>query len=207
MLLDKIKQFLASSSLEKGEFMEELYWELKTRLLYRRCFGHLGEGSRILQPMRLTNVENIYVGNGVRINKQAFLLTVQIPGKHDPRLTLHDGCIIGHMNHITCVDEVTLGYRVLTADRVHISDNSHTFADPDIPIRDQGVTSKGRVSIGDGSWIGENASLLSCNVGRHCIIGSNAVVLDDIPDYSIAVGIPARVVRRFEPASRKWERI
>ncbi len=91
--------------------------------------------------MRLTNVQNIYIGNGVRINKHAFLLTLKLPDGPVPRLTIEDGCIIGHLNHITCVNEVTIGRRVLTADRVHISDNSHTFLNPDVAIRDQGITS------------------------------------------------------------------
>lgn len=207
MLIDKIRNFLRAPFLEKGEYIEELYWRLKTQVLYRRSFGSLGNGSRLLQPMRLKNVHNIYIGDGVRINKHAFLLTLQLPESHAPRLTIEDGCIIGHMNHITCVDEVTLGPRVLTADRVHISDNSHLFLNPEVPIRDQGVMSTGKVSIGEGSWIGENASLLSCSIGRHCVVGSNAVVLSDVPDYSVVVGIPARVIRRFNPDSRRWDRI
>jgi hypothetical protein len=60
------------------------------------------------------------------------------------------------------------------------------------------ILSKGRVSIGEGTRIGENASILSCNIGRNCVIGSNAVVVSDIPDCSVAVGAPARIVRRFD---------
>jgi acetyltransferase-like isoleucine patch superfamily enzyme len=206
-ILSKTEKFFNSSFLEKGEYFEELYWALKTRFFYRRFFGELGTGSRILHPMRLTNVQNIYIGNQVRINKHAFLLTVTLPGGPAPRLSIEDGCVIGHMNHITCVNEVKIGKRVLTADRVHISDNSHAFLDPNVAIRDQGIISSGKIEIGEGSWIGENASLLSCTVGRNCVVGSNAVVLGNIPDFCVVVGAPARIVRRYDVTSGSWIRV
>src|SRR5262249_47544727 len=124
-----------------------------------------------------------------------------------PRLTIGDGCIIGHMNHITCINEVQIGKYVLTADRVYISDHSHGYSDAIVPILSQPKVSKGKVSIGDGTWIGENAVVLSCNIGKNCVVGSNAVVMSDVPDYSVAVGIPAHVVRRFNPSSNLWERV
>lgn len=206
-ILGKTRAFLNSSFLEKGEYFEELYWALKTKFFYRRFFGQFGSGSRLLDPMRLTNVRNINIGNQVRINKHVFLLTVRLPGGPVPQLSIEDGCIIGHLNHITCVNEVKIGRRVLTADRVHISDNSHAFLNPSIAIRDQGITSTGKVQIGEGSWIGENASLLSCTVGRNCVVGANAVVLGNIPDFSVVAGVPAKIVRRFDVTSGSWIRV
>jgi acetyltransferase-like isoleucine patch superfamily enzyme len=111
------------------------------------------------------------------------------------------------MNHITCIHKVEIGENVLTADRVHISDHSHGFSQITIPIMAQPVTSKGVVRIGDGTWIGENASILSCSIGRNCVIGSNAVVTRDIPEYCVAVGAPARVVKRFNTISGQWENV
>lgn len=206
-MLNKMRLFLNSSLLEKSEYLEEMYWAFKTQVLYRRYFGQFGKGSRLLSPMRLRNVKNIHIGNGVRINKHVFLLTLKLPDGPMPRLTIEDGCIIGHLNHITCVNEVRIGRRVLTADRVHISDNSHVFLDPHRAIQDQGITSRGKVQIGEGSWIGENASLLSCTIGKHCVVGSNAVVLGDVPDFCVVAGIPARIIRRFDPDSQLWNRV
>lgn len=71
----------------------------------------------------------------------------------------------------------------------------------------QGVVSKGSVSIGAGTWIGENVVILSCNIGKNCVVGSNAVVLHDVPDFCVAVGIPARVVQRFNLDSQLWEKV
>ncbi len=206
-LTSKFGKLLALPWLEKTQRISEFYWSLKTRFYYRLFLGHVGEKSKLIQPMRLRNVHNIYIGDNVLINHHAFLLTLQEDNAVVPRLTIGDGSVIGHMNHITCIREVRIGENVLTADRVYISDHSHNFSDIRVPIMKQGVVSKGSVSIGAGTWIGENVVVLSCNIGKNCVVGSNAVVLHDVPDFSVVVGIPARVVQRFNPASQLWEKV
>lgn len=204
--ISAFRTFCALPWLEKVQRVAEFYWLLKTQFYYRLFWGHIGQHSKLIQPMRLRNVCNIHIGDNVIINNYAFLLTLQEKQSIVPRLTIGDGCVIGHMNHITCTDEVRIGKNVLTADHVYISDHSHGFFDTTIPILKQATVSRGKVNIGDGTWIGENVVVLSCNVGRNCVLGSNAVVLRDIPDFSVAVGIPAQVVRRFDPVSRTWVR-
>jgi len=90
----------------------------------------------------------------------------------------------------------------LIASGVHImSGNSqHNFDDVDRPVQQQGGTYK-KIRIGEDSWIG-NGALVMANVGRKCVIGAGSVVTRDFPDYSIAAGNPARLVKtRSEPSS------
>jgi acetyltransferase-like isoleucine patch superfamily enzyme len=203
----RFRTWWTSGWLEKIQRLSEFYWVLKTQYYYRLFFGRMGRHSKIIEPMRLRNVHNIHIGDRTIINKGAFLLTLQADESVVPHLTIGDGCIIGHMNHITCVGQVQLGRNILTADRVYISDHSHGYSDPGVPIMKQRVVSKGTTSIGDGTWLGEKVVVLSCNIGKNCVVGSNAVVLNDIPDYSVAVGVPARVIQRFNPNSQLWERV
>jgi len=205
--LNKFRLWWMSGWLEKMQRVSEFYWLLKSQYYYRIFFGRMGRHSKIIGPMRLKNVHNVYIGDGTIINRSAFLLTLREDESVIPRLTIGDGCIIGHMNHITCIGQVQLGRNVLTADRVYISDHSHGFSDTRVPIMKQRVVSKGATTIGDGTWLGENVVVLSCNIGKNCVVGSNAVVLNDIPDYSVAVGVPARVIQRFNPTSQLWERV
>jgi acetyltransferase-like isoleucine patch superfamily enzyme len=206
-LTGKISRFWNSPWLEKTQSVGEFFWLLKTRFYYRLFFASIGPKSKVIAPMRLRNVHNIHIGQNVTINKYAFLLTLQEDQSVVPRLNIGDGCVIGHMNHITCVWEVEIGENVLTADRVFISDHSHTFSDTTVPILKQPIETKGKVRIGSGTWIGENAVVLSCNIGKNCVIGANAVVLSDIEDYCVAVGAPARAIRRWNPVSREWEKL
>ena len=125
----------------------------------------------------------------------------EIPGK----LQIGDNCSFGYRNHITCVGEVVIGSNVLTANNVYISDNSHGYENIEVPIISQPVKFKRRVQIGSGSWIGENVSRIGANVGKNSVIGANSVVTSDIPDYWVAVGAPAKVIKRFNQDTKRWE--
>lgn len=191
--------------MEKTESLSHWYWLLKTQWYYKRYFGNIGRRSRIIQPLRIKNADRITIGDDVMINKCCWLQTQQA-SKAVPELSIANGCVIGNFSHITCVGRVQIGEKVLLADRVFISDHGHEFSNPLIPIMDQGVLVGKPVVIGAGSWLGENVSVISSQIGRNSVIGANSVVLSDIPDYSVAVGSPARVVRRFNPETRLWER-
>jgi acetyltransferase-like isoleucine patch superfamily enzyme len=204
--LEQIRSFFRLPWLEKIQSMEELYWSLKTQYYYKLFFACIGRKSKVIAPMRLRNVHNIHIGEGVIINRFSFLFTYAA-SEERPRLIIGDGCRVGHMSHIACTREVRIGKKVLIADRVYISDHSHGFSDINLPIMDQPHSSKGIVSIGEGTWIGENVTILSCSIGRNCVVGSNAVVISDLPDFSVAVGVPARVIRAFNPASGIWEKV
>lgn len=183
--------------------LSTLYWLGKTQLFYRLCLGALGKRSRIIKPLKMQRMENIFIGNHVSINEFTWLLTLSLEGTR-PRLTIKDGCDIGHFNHITCVNYVEIGAKVLTADKVFISDNGHAYENPLAPIIDQPILSKGAVVIGEGTWLGENVSVLSCRIGRNCVIGANSVVTRDIPDLCVAVGAPARVIKSFDEKAGRW---
>lgn len=181
----------------------DLYWLLKTQTIYKQCFGHIGARTRIKRPLRLKNTHNIFIGARVTINPLSWLLTIDHEGK-PAHLEIGDGTEIGNFNHITCVRKVSIGRNVLTADRVHISDNSHGYSRVDLPIKEQPIEFTGEVAVGEGTWIGEGVSILGCKVGRNCVVGANAVVVKDVPDYSISVGVPARVIRRFHVDRNQW---
>lgn len=95
-------------------------------------------------------------------------------------------CILG---------DITLEKDVLLASGVSIANGTqqHFIDRTDVPIRLQGGEFP-RVTVGEDSWIGERAIVLA-DVGRHCVIGAGALVLESIPDYAIAVGVPAKVVK------------
>ena len=91
--------------------------------------------------------------------------------------------------------DVTIEDDVLIASHVSIINGCHQHGTErlDIPLREQRGRFE-RVTIGRDSWIGERATV-AANVGRHCIIGAGSLVLSPVPDYGIAVGVPARVIR------------
>ena len=71
----------------------------------------------------------------------------------------------------------------------------------------QGVGFKAEVEIGDGTWLGENVCVISSKIGKQCIIGANSLVINDLPDYCMAVGSPARIIKKYSHTTKSWERI
>jgi acetyltransferase-like isoleucine patch superfamily enzyme len=118
--------------------------------------------------------------------------------KFNPRLFIGDNVKISTDVHIGCIDEVRIGNNVLMASRIYVSDHFHgesNLASLKLPPLERPLISKGPVIIEDNVWIGEGVCIMpGVIIGRNSIIGANAVVTKSIPPFSIAVGIPARVI-------------
>lgn len=111
---------------------------------------------------------------------------------------------IGDYCTITAQGGVIIEDDVLMADKINIIANSHIYNDIHIPIKSQGEFSK-KIHIKNGTWIGINVSVLQgVTIGKNCVIGANSVVTNDIPDYSVAVGAPAKIIKFYDFNLNKW---
>lgn len=116
--------------------------------------------------------------------------------------------------HIVAMDSVKIGDNVLMASHIFISDNSHgsykgdeNDTNPNIPpIQREYATAP--VSIGDNTWIGEGVVIMpGVTIGKGCVIGAHSIVNKSIPDYTVAVGSPAKVVKKFDFETNKWQKV
>jgi acetyltransferase-like isoleucine patch superfamily enzyme len=159
------------------------------------AFASFGAHTVIEPPVRLDGEQRIAVGSGVYIGAGSWLQTH--PPADGVTLEIGDGTSIAGNCVLSAVSNVKLGCRVLLARGVYISDHSHAFGHPTNAVLDQGVDRVGGVEIADGAWIGENAVICpGVRIGRGAVVGANSVVLESVPDNAVAVGAPARVVRR-----------
>jgi acetyltransferase-like isoleucine patch superfamily enzyme len=114
---------------------------------------------------------------------------------HEGTLRIGDKVVFGRGDTVNCYLDVEVGARTLVADWVYITDFDHRFDDLDLPIKDQGIV-KSPVRIGPDCWLGVKVSVLRGSViGRGCVVAAHAVVRGDIPDRSVAAGVPARVLK------------
>lgn len=116
-----------------------------------------------------------------------------------PHAFIHVGrrCFIGEGSVVRGQGGVAIGDAVLFGPRVQVLAVNHNFGDRRVPVMDQGISARGIV-IEDGAWIGAGAVVLDgVRIGRGAVIGANAVVTRDIPPHSLAVGVPARVIREI----------
>ncbi len=114
---------------------------------------------------------------------------------HEGVLTIGDKCVFGRDNTINCYLDIEIGAGTIVADWVYMCDFDHVTDDIHLPIKDQGIV-KSPVRIGADVWIGAKATVLrGCNVGAGSVIAAHAVVRSDLPPFSIAGGVPARVLK------------
>jgi acetyltransferase-like isoleucine patch superfamily enzyme len=94
---------------------------------------------------------------------------------------------------------VEIGSHCMFANGCLITDADHRFDDPNRPVPWQGFTTKGPTRVGDNVWCGAHVVITSgVTVGERSVIGANSVVTDTIPPFSVAAGVPARVLRQIE---------
>ena len=118
--------------------------------------------------------------------------------------------VIGNRTRIgmgnTLIGPVTVGNDVRFAQNITMSGLNHTYEDITRPISEQGV-STAPIVIEDEVWIGANVFVAAgVTIGRHSIVGGGSVVTKDVPAYSIVAGNPAKIIKQYNPETKKWER-
>lgn len=125
-------------------------------------------------------------------------------------LCLGNNVEIGKDSCLAAAFNVEIHDGVLTGPRVFISDHNHEYHDPYTPIYQQGISgsTSNKVIIGEGTWLGTNVVISgNIKIGKHCIIGANSVVTKDIPDYTLAVGVPCKPIKKYDFKCKEWIKI
>ncbi|AMR32676.1 acetyltransferase [Mucilaginibacter sp. PAMC 26640] len=118
--------------------------------------------------------------------------------------------LIGHHVGVglsnTIIGPVTLGNYVMMAQNVVLSGLNHGYEDINTPPRVQKVVT-GQITVMDDVWIGANSVITAgVTIGKHAVIGAGSVVTKDVPAYSVAVGNPARVIKKYNFETASWEK-
>ncbi|MGK7888648.1 MAG: DapH/DapD/GlmU-related protein [Leptolyngbyaceae cyanobacterium] len=197
-----------------------LSWGFTLRqLAYRHIFGEFGQHVQIHPGVEFQVPAFIKLGDSVTIRQGASIRRiggnssihihsnvsldsgVNLRTYHDSSLIIGEHTVIGPY---TCISggNVTIGNDCMIASHVSIYANNHNFADPNEKIRNQSSRCKG-VTIGDDCWLGTGARVVDgVTIGQGSVIGAGAVVTKSIPEYAIAVGVPAKVIgQRGTPAT------
>ncbi len=181
--------------------------------LYPRLLGRCGRNVTFGQHVVLRHPHKIRIGDNVVVDDQCCL---DAKGTDNEGITLGSGVFIGRNTILSCKngdivieDEANLGFnieifsasrvrvgkKVLVAAYTYLVGGDHLYDRTDIPVLDQGRTARG-IDIGDYVWLGAHVVVTDgARVGRDAIIGAGAVVVGEVPEYAIAAGIPARVMR------------
>jgi lipopolysaccharide O-acetyltransferase len=182
-----------------------IYFVIRTKIICRKV--------RLIRfPIELRGKKYIDFGSnlttGVGCRLDAFSETKEKTVRFGMNVQINDYV------HICAMQQVSIGNNVLMASHIYISDNSHGSykgntedTSPDIAPINRSYY-KSPVMIEDNVWIGEGVVVLpGVRIGKSAIIGANAVVTKNIPDYCIAIGNPAKIIKKYNSETKHWEKI
>lgn len=186
-----------------GKVWKVLLTQLYTGFHARR-FAHWGEGSNLFyKPLKIMGYAHISVGKRTDLGCGLQLTAWELHGNevYHPQIVIGDHCTIREHAHISAIDRITIGNHLLTGTNIFITDNAHGLSLPEhmeLSPTARPLSSKGPVTIGNNVWLGNNVCVMpGVTIGDGAIVGANSVVTHDIPAYSMAAGVPAKVIKQL----------
>lgn len=178
------------------------FWGIRA-LLYRVVLGKIGKMCYIGKPCFIEGSKHIFIGSRVRIFPGLRMQTTRTGEIH-----IGDNTAIEQNVHITSSGgDLKIGKNVTILADVFVTNMDHNYYDITKSILEQGVVEK-ETSIGDGCFIGFGAAIQAgTKLGKHCVVGAGSVVRGVFPDYSVIVGVPGHIIKKYDPTEKRWKRI
>ena len=190
--------FTLTFVLKQGQALLFHIRKLYTAVVLRQIYGGIGSGSVVFRQNMVRFPHLITIGRRSVIRYGGRIEMVLHGQDWQPRLSIGDNVNIEQNVHIVCHDRITIGNNVSITGNCAIVDVSHPFdaIERGEKTGDYIDPARSHVDIGDNCFIGYGSIILpNVTIGRNCVIGAGSVVTRDIPDDSIASGVPARIIR------------
>ncbi len=178
-------------------------WFIRT-LFTKFIYGKVGRHSYIGKAMYIQKKKNLFIGDNVRIYPGMRAEMV----KETAKIRIGNNVSVGQGFHIVSYDGILkIGNNVTISGNVFISNVNHGYQDINVHSLEQELQYKSTV-VGDFCFIGYGAVILpGTKLGKQCIVGANAVVNGEFPDYCVIAGNPARIIKTYNFSSEQWEKV
>ncbi len=178
------------------------FWFIRA-MLNRIRFGKIGNYSYMGKPLFLLGTKKIKIGNRVRIYPG---LRMEAHGEHGG-ITIKDNVSIGQNFHVTSKDiELIIGENTTISGNVFITNIDHEYREIDRHIMEQPFLIS-ETTIGNNCFIGYGVGIQAGTIlGKQCVVGANSVVRGVFPDYCVIAGVPAKIIRKYNPLTMEWEK-
>ncbi len=191
-----LKKFVHRMLIPKGGARPRLW----VRLFLNRFFHTRKKGSSICRRTRM----DVLPFNKFELGERSVIEDFCTINNGVGNVIIGDNTLVGMGNII--IGPVTIGNNVILAQNVVASGLNHEYKDPAVPIRMQDVTTA-PITIEDDCWIAANVVVTSgVTIGKHSVVAAGSVVTKDIPPYSVAAGNPAKVIKKYDLATKEWIR-
>lgn len=183
---------------------------IKKRLSFLRFkYGKFGKKSLIFKPLIVTGKKNIFIGDNVIIAEFSRIEVISTwnEQKFQPKLEIGNNTHFEQLSHIVCTDVLKIGHDCTISSKVFITTCNHVYQNINQNILSQALDSK-EVVIGNNCFIGMDVKIFpGVHIGDNVIVGANSLILEDIPDYSVVVGSPAKVIKKYNFNTKCWEKV
>ncbi|AOO65976.1 acyltransferase [Sulfurospirillum halorespirans] len=177
----------------------KIFWILRA-ILYKPFFGSFGFPSYIGKPVFIQNFHRIFIAKRVRIFPYSRMEVIYPTAS----IVIESNVSIGQNFHIISGSELIIGKNTTISANVLITNIDHEFREISKHILDQSLMVKDTI-IGENCFIGYGVVIQAGTIlGKQCIVGANAVVRGTFPDYSVIVGVPAKIVKRYDTHNGMW---
>ena len=216
-LKTKINRLVRKLIVKTGILIQERQRDIARITLPR--FGNSPRNLKIDFPRNIVNPDRIFLGNDVCFGPGSLLIaltsypgpTMLDPNRKQSTQSFKSKIVIGDRVtstaglQVAAHGEILIEDDVLFATNINITDGLHGYMNANEPYKYQSIFKIAPIVIKRGSWIGQNVVIMpGVTIGELSIIGANSVVTKSVPDKCIAVGSPAKVIKRWEEATQCW---
>lgn len=182
--------------------IDKIFWGLRA-LIYKVFFKKFELPSYIGEPTFLEGVDKVSIGKRVRIFPR-----IRMEAIDNGSIVVNDNVYIGQNCHITsCNSELVIGAGTAIMANVCITNIDHEYCQIGKPVLSQ-TFKVSDTKLGENCFIGHNAVIQAGTIlGKQCIVGANSMVRGHFPDYCVIVGVPAKVVKRYDIGKKEWIKV
>jgi acetyltransferase-like isoleucine patch superfamily enzyme len=164
----------------------------------------IGEGSYVDGTVQVLGWRNVRIGRNCTVGERT-LVTVNRRELGDIQFEIMDNCYIGRNNFFTVGKKMVIRQYCIFGNECSFLSSDHIFDDPLVPYASSGATGDAEIYIGVNTWLGHGVTVLGgVRVGHGCVVGARTLLNRDVPPFSLVVGNPGRIIKRFDFDRYQW---
>lgn len=177
--------------------------------IHRLSYKRFGRKSCIYKPINISGKKYISIGNNCNISEGARIEAINKWGnqRFAPSIEIGDNTSIENNLHMTSACKLKIGHDCTILSRAMITNINHNYNRINKKVNEQDLIVSD-IEIGNYCFIGMDVKIFpGVKIGDNVIVGANSIVMNNLPPYSVCVGVPARVIKKYNVLTKSWERI
>ena len=182
------------------------WWNRRRELREASCFRqrNVGDHCYIDETVQVLGWRRVRIGHHTVIGENTWINVNERAGA-EAAVTIGDNCFIARRNFFSAGAHITIGDYCLTGPDCHFIGAGHDFSSPFTPVALREVKPDAVIEVGANCWFGSSVIVMeNVRIGFGCILGAGALITRDCPPFSVLVGSPARVIKRFDMNRKEW---